>query len=74
MDIVRLRERLEESKTRRDKVKGTLESLYEQLKESFGAKTLEEARKKLKALKKKAESLRDSLDAGLEELETKYEL
>ena len=70
--LLKLKEALEEGKTKRERAEGSLETLLKQLREEYGCKTAEEAEEKLKELRKKTQEAEAELEEALEELEEKH--
>ena len=67
-----LKKRVETAQQEADKAEGALSEVMKQLKRDFDCDTLNEAKRKLKQLKKKEESSKKDFDAALEEFEEKW--
>ena len=68
------KELIERQKRKLMECKGELKVLTKRLKDEFGIENVKEAEKELKKLKKKEQELRDSIERGLEELESKLKV
>jgi len=72
-DLLDLKSEIDDAKEKVSELKGQKTVLLNQLKTDYGCKTIEEAEKKLRTMKKEIESLDEQIEDGLKELEEKYE-
>ena len=71
--LVKMREKIDESRRDSDRLEGELNQLRSQLKKDFGCEDLAAARKKYESLKSKSEKLKDEIDQGVAKLEKDHE-
>lgn len=67
-----LKKRVESAQQEADKAEGALSEVMKQLEREFDCKTLNEAKRKLKQLKKQEESSKKAFDDALEEFEENW--
>lgn len=72
IDLLELKQKIEEKKEELNRTKGKLDYLKKELKKTWKCDTLEQAEKKLQEMKKKIDKLEESLEKGIEQLEEKY--
>lgn len=70
--LLDLKSKIETSKIEQSEQKGTYKHLMKELQEKWGCETIEQAKKKLNGFDKDIETLDDSFEKGMEELEEKY--
>jgi len=70
-DLNQIKKKIEEAKREKAKYEGRLDELMKRLKEEFGIKSVQQARKKLTILEKKVDSLEEEIESRLQELKTK---
>ena len=68
-----LKKRVETAQQEADKAEGALSEVMKQLEREFDCSTLNEAKRKLKQLRKQAELSKKAFDDALEEFEEKWE-
>lgn len=72
--LLKLKKQVEEAKQEVSELKGHSSALLKQLNEEWGCKDISAAEKKLVAMRKELESIDASIEAGLKELEEKYDV
>ncbi len=72
-DIVELKEKVNALQEKKQKAAGALEQTIKQLKEEFGCRTIEEAKKILAKLKKEEDEIEEELDDEIPAFEKKWE-
>lgn len=73
-DLLKLKEEIDQSKSRISEFNGRLKTHLEDLEKQWDCKTLEEAQEKQEALVEEQKVLEDKIQKGLEELEETYNL
>ena len=68
-DLLALKSKIEKSKTTVAELTGQQKSQMNQLKETFGCTTIEDAEEKLETMKKSISKLDTQIEEGLEKLE-----
>jgi len=71
-ELYKLKEKVEKAKIEVSELKGHKSALEKQLKKDWGCDSVEEAEKKLETMKKEVAKLDKDIEAGIEELEEKY--
>lgn len=71
-DLISLKNKIEKSKTAVAELTGQQKSQMNQLKETFGCDTIEDAEEKLETMKKSISKLDTQIETGLEKLEEMY--
>lgn len=71
--LLKMKEKIENSKTEKAKMEGQLEVLKKRLNEEFDCPTIKQAETKLKALSKEITELEGKIETGVSELEENYE-
>jgi len=71
-ELYKLKEKVEKAKTEVSELNGHKSALMKQLEKEWGCKTVPEAEKKLETMKKEVAKLDKDIEAGIEELEEKY--
>lgn len=68
-----LKKRVEAAQQESDKAEGALGEVMNQIKDEFGCNTLNEAKRKLKQLRKQEEASKKDFDDALEKFEEKWQ-
>ena len=68
-----LKNRLDSAQMEKSRLEGRLETFYTTL-EDYGVKTVKEAEKKIKNLKKKKEELEEAINSTLDKLEKEFDI
>ena len=71
--LLKLKTKVEEAKTKQAKAKGALEQILKQIKKEFDCKTLKEAEALLKELKTKESKAKQKYEKALEEFQDKWQ-
>jgi len=71
--LLKMKSRIEETKTKRDQNQGALEQLLKRLKTEHGCKDIKEADVKLKKLEEEEVRLQDHIEKKIKHLEETYE-
>jgi C4-type Zn-finger protein len=74
VELLELKQQVEDAKMQVSKLEGQREGLLEQLKKDFFCKTLAEAQKKEKELKEEIENLEEEIEEASLVLKEKYDL
>ena len=72
-DLVGLKQKIDTAKTETERLKGRQEELMNQLQDSWGCKTIDEAEQKVEKLSKEISALEKEIEDGLLELEQSFE-
>lgn len=72
-ELLDLKERVDDAKTKISELKGQQTALMNQLKTDWKCNSIEEAEKKLKTMEKEIATIEDKIKEGVEELEEKYQ-
>lgn len=72
--LLDLKENMTKFREEKSQKEGELSYLMKELKSKHGAKTLEEAKKKLQSMKQKVETLNEQIQQGIDKLENEYEV
>lgn len=72
-ELLDLKERVDDAKTKVSELKGQQTALMNQLKTDWKCNSIEEAEKKLKTMEKEIATIEDKIKEGVEELEEKYQ-
>lgn len=68
-DLLRLKEKIEDAKTRRSRLEGEKKALETQMEEAFGTADPEKIQAKVGVLRKEAAKLREQVETGVKEIE-----
>lgn len=71
--VLELKAEVEKAKIDKAKLEGSLKQMMQRLKDDFEVKTVEEAKKLLKSLKKEAVELEEQIEEAITKLEEKYD-
>jgi len=71
-DLLDLKEKITDAKNELAELKGQKTALTKQLKEQWGATSIEVAKKKLTKMEEEIADLEASIEKGIEELDEKY--
>ena len=72
--LLKLKEDIDQAKSKVSELKGRQQSLNEQLSEEWGCSTIKEAEAKVKKLEKEITDLDNKINEGIKELEEKYDV
>ena len=71
-DLLKIKEKIEKSKTRLSELKGQKTSMMETLEQEFGCKTLEAAEKKVSTISSQIDTLKEDIAEKTAELQEQY--
>ena len=71
--LLDLKKSIDAAKKEVSELEGRKKYLYQQLKEEWKCKSLDDAKKKLGKMKQEIQELQDKIDSGIAELEEEYE-
>lgn len=69
---IQIKKRVEEARQKASKAEGALEQVMQRLKSEFSCPTLEVAKKRLKTLERKEETIKDRFDEAVEAFEDNW--
>ena len=72
--LVDLKKKIDSFKQKQSELKGKKKALLENLQNTFGCKTVEDAEKKAATMQKQLDKLQDEKEKGIREIEENYEL
>ena len=73
-DLFKLKERIDDAKSKVSELEGSKKQLMKELKEQWNCTSVEAAEKKVKTMEKEISGLTINIDKGTEELEEKYDV
>lgn len=71
--LVDLKKKIDSAKREQSELKGRKKALLENLQNTWGCKTVEEAEKKASSLQKQIDKLEEEKEKGIKEIEETYE-
>lgn len=71
--LIDLKKKIDSFKQKQSELKGKKKALMEQLLNTYGCKTLEQAEQKVEQLQKEIDKLEEEKEKGIKEIEENYE-